>query len=104
MPLNLPSHAHGEGYSDMNIVIPEFVERVNFQKGPYYANVGNFSSAANARVEFFKTLPRNFFKVEGGTHTYGRAVLAHRKSSARATFFTAQKRLTTTAHGCIRCF
>ncbi|MGO9325910.1 MAG: TonB-dependent receptor [Terracidiphilus sp.] len=74
MPLNLPSHAHGEGYSDMNIVIPEFVKRVNFEKGPYYANVGNFSSAANAHVEFFKTLPENFFTVEGGTHTYGRAV------------------------------
>jgi len=74
MPLNLPSHAHGEGYSDMNIVIPEFVKRVDFEKGPYYANVGNFSSAANAHVEFAKTLPQNFFKVEGGTHTYGRAV------------------------------
>jgi hypothetical protein len=74
MPLNLPSHAHGEGYSDMNTVIPEFVKRVNFEKGPYYANVGNFSSAANAHVEFFQTLPENFFKVEGGTHTYGRAV------------------------------
>ncbi|MGP8185723.1 MAG: TonB-dependent receptor [Terracidiphilus sp.] len=74
MPLNLPSHAHGEGYSDMNTVIPEFVERVDFEKGPYYANVGNFSSAANAHVEFFKTLPENFFKLEGGTHTYGRAV------------------------------
>ena len=74
MPLNLPSHAHGEGYSDMNAVIPEFVERVDFEKGPYYANVGNFSSAANAHLEFFKTLPENFFKVEGGTHTYGRAV------------------------------
>ena len=50
MPLNLPSHAHGEGYSDMNTVIPEFVQRVDFEKGPYYANVGNFSSAANAHV------------------------------------------------------
>jgi hypothetical protein len=74
MPLNLPSHAHGEGYSDMNTVIPEFVQRVGFEKGPYYANVGNFTSAANAHVEFLKTLPENFFKVEGGTHTYGRAV------------------------------
>jgi hypothetical protein len=74
MPLNLPSHAHGEGYSDMNTVIAEFVKRVDFEKGPYYANVGNFSSAANAHVEFFKTLPQNFVKLEGGTHTYGRAV------------------------------
>jgi len=74
MPLNLPSHAHGEGYSDMNTVIPEFVKRVDFEKGPYYADVGNFGSAASARMEFFKTLPHNFFQVEGGTHTYGRAV------------------------------
>ena len=74
MPLNLPSHAHGEGYSDMNTVIPEFVKRVNFEKGPYYANIGNFGSAGAAHLEFFKTLPQNFFQVEGGTYTYGRAV------------------------------
>ena len=74
MPLNLPSHAHGEGYSDMNIVIPEFVKRVNFEKGPYYADVGNYGSAGSAHLEFFKTLPQNFFKVEGGMYGYGRAV------------------------------
>jgi hypothetical protein len=74
MPLNLPSHAHGEGYSDMNTVIPEFVERTDFQKGPYYADVGNFGSAASADVVYFKTLPQNFFTVEGGMYGYGRAV------------------------------
>jgi len=74
MPLNLPSHAHGEGYSDMNTVIPEFVERTDFQKGPYYADVGNYGSAASANVVYFKTLPQNFFTVEGGAYGYGRAV------------------------------
>ena len=74
MPLNLPSHAHGEGYADMNTVIPEFVQRVNFEKGPYYADVGNFGSAGSAHLEFFKTLPENFFQVEGGMYGYGRAV------------------------------
>jgi hypothetical protein len=74
MPLNLPSHAHGEGYSDMNIVIPEFVKRVNFEKGPYYANIGNYGSAGSAHVEYFRTLEKNFAKVEGGTYGYGRAV------------------------------
>jgi hypothetical protein len=74
MPLNLPSHAHGEGYSDMNTVIPEFVDRVDFQKGPYYADVGNYGSAASANVVYFKTLPQNFFTVEGGMYGYGRAV------------------------------
>ena len=74
MPLNLPSHAHGEGYADMNTVVPELVERVDYQKGPYAADVGNFGSAGNAHLAFFKTLPQNFFKVEGGDDGYGRAV------------------------------
>jgi hypothetical protein len=74
MPLNLPSHAHGEGYADMNIVIPEFVERVNFEKGPYYADIGNYGSAGAAAVVYFKTLPQNFFQVEGGMYGYGRFV------------------------------
>jgi len=74
MPLNLPSHAHGEGYSDMNIVIPELVERTDFQKGPYYADVGNYGSAGSANVVFYKALPENFFQVEGGMYGYGRAV------------------------------
>lgn len=80
MPLNLPSHAHGEGYADMNTVIPEFVQRVNFEKGPYYANVGNYGSAGSAHLEFFKTLPENFFQVEGGMYGYERAVfgLSHK--------------------------
>ncbi len=74
MPLNLPSHAHGEGYADMNTVIPEFVQRVNFEKGPYYADVGNYGSAGSAHLEFFKTVPENFFQVEGGMYGYERAV------------------------------
>jgi hypothetical protein len=74
MPLNLPSHAHGEGYSDMNTVIDEFVERVNFEKGPYDADVGNYGSAGNAHLDFFKTLPEDFIKVEGGTLGYARGV------------------------------
>ena len=74
MPLNLPSHAHGEGYADMNTVIPEFVERVDYQKGPYSADVGNYGSAGSAHVVYFKTLPQNFFDVEGGMYGFGRAV------------------------------
>ncbi|HTS05127.1 MAG TPA: TonB-dependent receptor, partial [Candidatus Eisenbacteria bacterium] len=60
MPLNLPSHAHGEGYADMNAVTPEFVQRLNFEKGPYYAEVGNYSSAGSANIQFYKEFPQNF--------------------------------------------
>lgn len=74
MPLNLPSHAHGEGYADMNTVIDEFVQRVNFQKGPYDAAVGNYGSAGSADVEYYKTVPQPFFDFEGGMLGYGRFV------------------------------
>jgi hydrogenase/urease accessory protein HupE len=76
MPLNLPTHGHGQGYSDMNIVIPELVQRVNYQKGIYYAENGDFSSAGAAHLEFFKTLPQDIAIVEGGTYGYARGVFA----------------------------
>jgi hypothetical protein len=74
MPLNLPSHAHGEGYSDMNVVIPEFVERIDASKGPYYAGVGDYGSAGNAQVVYYRTLPRNFAEVDGGMYQFARFV------------------------------
>jgi hydrogenase/urease accessory protein HupE len=74
LPLNLPSHAHGEGYSDMNVVIPEFVQRLNYEKGPYYAEVGNYGSVGAGHLEFYKTLPQDFLTVEGGTFGYERGV------------------------------
>jgi outer membrane receptor protein involved in Fe transport len=74
MPLNLPSHAHGEGYSDMNTVIPELVERIDAEKGPYYAEVGDYGSAGNAHVVFLKTLPQNFVQVDGGMYQFARLV------------------------------
>ncbi|MGB0065699.1 MAG: TonB-dependent receptor, partial [Terracidiphilus sp.] len=74
MPLNLPSHAHGEGYSDMNTVIPEFVERVDAEKGPYYAEAGDYGSAGNAHVVIYKTLPQNFAQVDGGMYQFARFV------------------------------
>jgi len=74
MPLNLPSHAHGEGYADMNIVIPEFVQRVDYEKGPYYADVGNYGSAGAAHLVFYKTLPQDFVTMEGGMYGFVRGV------------------------------
>ena len=45
MPVNMVSHAHGQGYSDLHFVIPETINNINFGKGPYYANKGNFNTA-----------------------------------------------------------
>jgi outer membrane receptor protein involved in Fe transport len=74
MPLNLPSHAHGEGYADMNTVIPELVERIDAQTGPYYADVGDYGSAGSADVVYYKTLPQNFVQVDGGMYQFARLV------------------------------
>ena len=99
MPLNLPSHAHGEGYSDMNTVIPEFVNRLNFEKGPYYADVGNYGSAGSAHLEFFKVLPQNFLQVEGGMYGYGRAVFGVSQKLGRAICSSAARFTTMMDHG-----
>ena len=74
VPLNLPSHAHGEGYADMNAVIPEFVQRVDYEKGPYAAEVGNYGSAGSAHLEFYQMLPQDFVTLEAGMYGFERAV------------------------------
>lgn len=76
VPVNLPTHGHGQGYTDLNIVIPELVRRLNYQKGVYYAENGDFSSAGAAHLETFRELSESLAKVEGGMYGYGRAVVA----------------------------
>lgn len=76
LPLNLPTHAHGQGYTDMNMVIPELIQRVNYQKGVYYAENGDFASAGAAHLESFKILPQSLAILEAGTFGYARSVFA----------------------------
>ena len=44
MPINQPTHAHGQGYTDLNFMIPELADQITYTKGPYYANVGDFGA------------------------------------------------------------
>ena len=66
MPVNMVSHAHGQGYADLHFVIPEFIQQVNFNKGPYQADKGDFTTAGYVSFETKKYLPKNFVKLEGG--------------------------------------
>ena len=85
MPVNMPTHAHGQGYSDLNFLIPELVERVDYKKGPYYADVGDFGSAGAFNIHYYDVLPCGLARVEGGQFGYGRAVVARTmQASARA--------------------
>ena len=76
MPVNMVSHAHGQGYSDLNWLIPELVDRIAYKKGPYYADEGDFSSAGAARIRLFDTLPANLAEVTFGQNGYARALVA----------------------------
>ncbi|MGO9375177.1 MAG: TonB-dependent receptor [Syntrophobacteraceae bacterium] len=76
IPINLPSNAHGEGYTDLNFLIPELIQRIDYGKGPYYANVGDFGSAGWENIRYVQTLPEGIAKVEVGSWNYERALFA----------------------------
>lgn len=66
MPVNMVSHAHGQGYADLHFVIPETIDKVYFDKGPYYADKGNFTTAGFAAFNTKKIVNNNLVKIEGG--------------------------------------
>ena len=77
VPVNMPSHAHGQGYADLNFLIPELVEKVDYKKGPYYADVGDFGSAGAFDLHYVDTLPQGIARIEGGQYGYARGVVAN---------------------------
>jgi hypothetical protein len=76
MPVNLPTHAHGQGYTDLNFLIPELVERIEYRKGAYYAEVSDFSSAGAAYLSTYQRMPEGLLKVGFGENGYGSALAA----------------------------
>ena len=52
MPINQPTHAHGQGYTDLNFMIPELADEISYTKGPYYANVGDFGAVGSVRINY----------------------------------------------------
>jgi TonB dependent receptor len=77
MPINMPTHAHGQGYTDLNFLIPELVEGIDYRKGPYYAEQGDFASAGAATMRYFTTLPKTLATLESGQYDYLRATIIH---------------------------
>jgi outer membrane receptor protein involved in Fe transport len=76
MPVNMPSHAHGQGYTDLNWLIPELVSRISYRKGPYFAEEGDFASVGSARIGLVDTLPSGIASISVGQGGYLRALLA----------------------------
>ena len=74
MPVNKLSHAHGQGYADLHFLIPETVEKVNFDKGPYFANKGNLATAGYAEFQTKEFLKHNSLKIDAGQFNTQRIV------------------------------
>ena len=74
LPVNMVSHAHGQGYADLHFVIPELIDKVNFSKGPYYSDKGNLATAGYVAFKTKNYLEKNFFKLEGGQYNTVRAI------------------------------
>lgn len=82
LPVNMVSHAHGQGYADLHFLIPETIAKIDFGKGPYYANHGNFTTAGYAAFRTKKRLKNSSVKVQYGRFNSKRIVgLFNLKSS-----------------------
>jgi outer membrane receptor for ferrienterochelin and colicin len=83
MPLNMRTHGHGQGYTDLNFIIPEFIERINYQKGPYQAAQGDFSTAGSADFSLMSMVQVPLAKLEIGENGYQRGVVGGNKLTSK---------------------
>ncbi|WP_338114863.1 TonB-dependent receptor [Novosphingobium olei] len=88
-PVNMRSHGHGQGYLDLNFLIPELVERIDYTKGPYHAADGDFASAGSLRFVTKNRLSQPFFEVTGGSFGYWRGVAAGSADTGQGTVLAA---------------
>ncbi len=75
-PINMRSHGHGQGYLDLNFLIPEIVERIDYTKGPYHAKKGDFASAGSISFTTKAKLARPIAEVQAGSNGHLRALVA----------------------------
>jgi hypothetical protein len=74
MPINMVSHAHGQGYADAHFIIPEAVDALNYGKGPYAMDKGNFATAGWVEYKTKTALDNSFVKAEAGSFGYVRTL------------------------------
>ncbi len=77
MLVNQRSHAHGQGWTDLNFLIPELTDRLDYRKGPYHADEGDFAAAGALAVRYAEVLDHGIASVGVGQHGFRRALLAH---------------------------
>ena len=72
MPVNMRTHGHGQGYADLNFLIPELIQSVNVRKGPYFADEGDFSSVGAVHVSLIDSIARSALSSTIGSFGYRR--------------------------------
>ncbi len=72
VPINLRTHAHGQGYADLNWLMPETVNSLDIRKGPYFADEGDFSSAGNLHIGLIDSVPKAVAEITAGSFGYRR--------------------------------
>lgn len=92
MPVNLPTNAHGQGYSDLNFLIPELVSTIQYKKGTYYAEEGDFSAAGAAAFDYVREMERGLLSVEAGQNRFSRVLVANSSPLASGTLLYAIER------------
>lgn len=93
LPVNMPSHAHGQGYADLNFLIPELVDHLEYRKGPYYAEIGDFGTAGSSEFTYADVLDQGMATLTAGQDAYQR-VFAGQSFEAFAGSFTAAAAIT----------
>ena len=76
MLVNQRSHSHGQGWTDLNFLIPELATGLEYKKGPYYANEGDFASAGAVSIRYADSLDRGIASVGLGQNGFRRVLLA----------------------------
>src|SRR5262249_41848577 len=74
MPVNMRTHGHGQGYADVNFLIPELIQSMRVRKGPYFAEEGDFASAGALRIDYINTMNPGLWQGTLGMYGYGRAL------------------------------
>jgi TonB dependent receptor-like, beta-barrel/TonB-dependent Receptor Plug Domain len=80
VPVNMPTNAHGQGYMDLNFLIPELIDHIDYRKGPYYAEYGDFSAAGAVDISYRTSLEHDLGQITLGSWGYKRALVAGSRS------------------------
>ncbi|MBB1092561.1 TonB-dependent receptor [Rhodopseudomonas palustris] len=89
MPVNMPTHGHGQGYADINFMIPELISAMTLRKGPYFADVGDFGSAGAVSIDYLRAMPKTLAEVTLGSFGYRRLLGAGSTKAGEGTLLAA---------------